>query len=114
MGLVAVAASLSAPVAVAADGASVYSDHCLTCHQAGGEGVPSLQPSLLDSAILAGDPDGLIAFMLSGDGASGEWGNVMPTYDFLTDEELAAVLTYARESFAGADEISPEDVAAAR
>ena len=102
-------AGLAAFPAAAEDGASLYADHCAVCHQAGGDGVPYMQPSLIASPRLSGDADDLIAFLLYAEGSGeGDWANVMPQFDYLTDEEAAAILTYTREEFAGAGQVNQQ------
>jgi mono/diheme cytochrome c family protein len=101
-------------------GEAVYQEHCLTCHQADGGGVPNLQPALLDSSWVKGEPQPLAAFVLTGgfNSASRTGGanhNVMPAFPQISDADLAALLTYVRWNFG--DKTGPvavADVAAAR
>ena len=100
-------------------GAEVYETHCLQCHQAEGTGVPNMQPSLVGSKKALSDAPALISFTLKGsadlDPSETIYTNVMPGYDFLSDSELAAVLSYIRQSFGNdAPPIREADVAAAR
>ncbi len=103
-------------------GEALYRRHCLTCHQADGGGVPFLQPSLLASPIVTGPADLLIRWTLQGSpdpAAPGPWANAMPGFASLSDEALAALLTYIRRDFDHGLEPPPsavtrEDVAAAR
>jgi len=90
-------------------GAEVYSreGHCMTCHQQDGEGLQAAQfPPLADSKWVTGSEERLIKIVLRG--VTGpikvkgvEYPGKIPmiSFKFLTDEELAAVLTYARNSF---------------
>ena|SRR5688572_14679358 len=114
------AAPAPAADAAAKRGEAVYQEHCLTCHQADGGGVPNLQPPLLDSAWVKGEPQPLAAFVLTGgfnsaartDGANH---NVMPAFPQISDADLAALLTYVRWSFGDkTGPVSVADVAAAR
>jgi len=89
------------------DGAALYAQHCATCHMADGTGVPFMQPSLRDSAILAGDENLLMQVILRGPVAvlpadREPYSNTMPDFSMLPDAEIAAVLNYARREFAGA------------
>lgn len=85
-------------------GKAVYDTHCLTCHQADGYGVPGLNPPLVKTEWVLGDKTRLINIVLKGfttpihiNGQS--YRNPMPAHAFLTDTEVANVLTYVRSSF---------------
>lgn len=102
-------------------GAALYAEHCATCHQADGYGVPYFQPSLRDSAIVAGPPDWPIRYVLQGsDARDPAWGesdydNVMPAFAALTDEQIAALVSFVRARFGGgAGPVAPDRVAAVR
>lgn len=100
-------------------GKIVYESYCLACHQADGSGVPQLNPPLINTGYVKGDKTRLINVLLKGlQGAEVEgeiYDNPMPAFDYLTDEELAAVLTYIRSNFTNkASAIKKEEVAAAR
>ena len=85
-----------------------------------GLGVTGLQPALVGSEVLAGDPARLLRMVIDGPAAvlpadRPKFANAMPPMGFLPDAELAAALTYAREHFGnGAKGIDSEQVAAAR
>ncbi|MBC8025987.1 MAG: cytochrome c [Steroidobacteraceae bacterium] len=102
------------------DGQVLYGKHCLTCHQADGYGVPNLQPAIVGGTWVGGDARALAMFVLTGgfDSASrkdGENHNVMPSFARLSDEDLAAILTFIRGKFGkGAPAVSAADVADAR
>jgi mono/diheme cytochrome c family protein len=85
-------------------GKAVYTQHCKTCHQTDGSGVPNMHPPLTPGSWVGKDPNELIAIMMKGlsgkievDGK--EYKNFMPSHAQLTDEELADVLSYIRSSF---------------
>ncbi|PRY45495.1 mono/diheme cytochrome c family protein [Spirosoma oryzae] len=112
-------ASKATTTAVKSPGQTIYEQHCLTCHQANGSGVPNLNPPLRNVDWVTGDKTRLINVLLKGlqgqeiDGET--YDNVMPAHDFLTDQQLADVLTYIRSSFGNkASEIKPEEVKALR
>jgi mono/diheme cytochrome c family protein len=95
--------------------------HCLLCHQQDGGGVPNMQPPLLGSKIASGDPDDLIELTLRGIGgsppalpASGDYAMVMPGSVALSDQDIADLLTYIRQTFVEAKPIGAEQVAAVR
>ncbi|MBW3128714.1 c-type cytochrome [Hymenobacter profundi] len=89
--------------AVLASGKKVYTQNCLTCHMADGGGVQNMNPPLSKTSYVLGDKNRLINILLNGmedqdiDGES--YQNVMPAHDFLTDQQIADVLTYVRNSF---------------
>ena len=102
------------PVAIQ-PGAVLYKQYCLTCHQANGGGVPRLNPPLRGTDWVTGDKTRLINVLLKGlqnveiDGES--YDNVMPAHDFLTDQQLADLLTYLRSNFGNnAPPITPQEV----
>lgn len=102
------------------DGEQLYRRHCLQCHQADGWGVPNMQPPIVGGTWVSGDARALALFVLTGgfDSAArkdSDVHNVMPPFEQLADEDLAAILTYIRAKFGkGAPPVSAQDVAAAR
>ncbi|MEL6673470.1 MAG: cytochrome c [Bacteroidota bacterium] len=102
-------------------GKKVYTTYCLTCHQNDGLGVPGMNPPLAETDWVTGDKDRLINIVLNGMfdpiEVNGErYAGVMaPHRDLLSDEEVAQVLTYIRNSFGNqASAISEAEVAAIR
>ena len=101
-------------------GLKVYETSCLGCHQADGVGVPSLNPPLTKTKWVLGDKKQLITLTLAGMQdpieVNGEtYANPMPSQAHLTDQEIADVLTYIRNSFGNkASAISTADVAKVR
>jgi mono/diheme cytochrome c family protein len=85
-------------------GAALYKKYCLTCHQADGSGVPRMNPPLTQTSYVTGDKEKLIKWVLQGsaqhvdiDGKS--YSNNMPAQKYLSDQQIADVLTYVRGSF---------------
>ncbi len=100
-------------------GRTVYETHCLVCHQADGGGVPMMQPELWQSSRINGPSAPLIRFMLEGSAglapAERSYSNEMPGFSQLSNQDLAAVLTFIRSNFKNdAPQITPSDIAAAR
>lgn len=100
-------------------GKMVYEQNCLACHQADGSGVPALAPPLIKGTFVGGDTAKLIEIILDGmQGVeiNGEYyANPMPAFSFLSDQEIADVLTYVRNSFSNnAGEVTKEEVTQAR
>lgn len=100
--------------------------HCITCHQADGKGMQGIYPPLTPNEWVNGDEERLIKLVLKGlwgpidvagthfDPAKG----VPPMTGFgglLNDEEVAAVVSYVRNSFGNnASFVKPETVAKVR
>ena len=101
-------------------GQTVYNQYCLACHQANGQGVPGAFPTLVQTEWVLGDNTRLITVVING--LQGEitvngetYNSMMPQHGFLTDEQIAGVLTYVRNSFGNdASPISAEEVAEVR
>jgi mono/diheme cytochrome c family protein len=97
---------------------------CVACHQADGKGTAGQFPSLVQSEwVQEPEPGRIIRAVLNG--ISGPFpfkgqtfnGAMVPWKDALTDEEIAAVLTYVRtnpEWGNKAPEVKPERVKAVR
>ncbi len=103
----------------ASPGALVYTQYCLTCHQASGSGVPKLNPPLKGTSWVLGDKTRLINVILKGlentDIDDETYDNAMPAHDFLTDQQIADVLTYVRSNFGNkADAVVADEVKTAR
>jgi mono/diheme cytochrome c family protein len=96
-----------------ADGAQVFGDTCIACHEADGKGKPEEFPPLAGNSDLFLAADFVPTVVLNGiegpievEGAA--FHNVMPPFDFLSDEEIAAVVAYVRSEW-GNDAIRPAD-----
>lgn len=99
-----------------ARGRIVFTNNCVACHQAAGQGVPGAFPPLARSDFLLANADRAIGTVMHG--LSGPitvngktYNNVMPAMR-VTDTDIAAVLTYVRNSFgnATADFVKVADV----
>lgn len=86
-------------------GKIVYEQYCLACHQVDGSGVPHLNPPLIKTSFVLGEPAVIIDIVLNGLNEEIEingnyYSNPMPPLgEVLKDEEIADVLTYIRNSF---------------
>lgn len=90
-------------------GKQKYLQHCTACHLATGLGMPPVYPALKGSSIAVGHPISRQIELL----LNGVPGSAMQAYeDQLTDEELAGVITYVRNSWKNNtyDLIQPNDV----
>ncbi len=105
---------------VQAPGREVYEKHCMACHQTDGSGVPGFFPPLVNTDWVSGNKERLIGTVLFGlEGpieVNGElYSNVMPRQSYLSDKEIADVLTYIRTHFDNrATPVHPEEVAGVR
>jgi mono/diheme cytochrome c family protein len=101
-------------------GKEVYGKYCLACHQTDGTGVPGMYPPLSATDWVTGDKARLIEIVIKGQQGEIEvngkiFKGVMPPHLFLTDEQIASVLSYVRGNFGNrADSVLPEEVAAVR
>lgn len=103
-------------------GKKVYEKICIACHQPDGGGVPRMNPPLIQTKYVLGDRKALIQIVLKGlQGGqlevNGEYyENPMPPHaDLLTDQEIADVLTFVRNSFGNkASAVSESEVRAER
>lgn len=119
--------AMLAPTALAASdarmnrGALVYETNCMACHNVKGEGIAGMVTGFADNpGIRAPGGANLISTVLHGGRAVVTHENVtgagMPSFDWkLNDADIAAVLTYVRNSWGNAaPAIEPGQVAQAR
>ena len=103
-----------------ARGKTVYGTYCLPCHQADGSGVPNMNPPLIKTSWVLGSKTVLVQQVLKGSANKVEidgekFHGDMPAQAQLTDEQIADVLTYVRNSFGNkASLITPAEVKAIR
>ncbi|MDZ4130949.1 MAG: cytochrome c oxidase subunit II [Hydrogenophaga sp.] len=92
-------------------GESVYAANCLACHQATGKGAGPIK-ALDGSAIVVGDDKAPLINVL----LNGQNNGAMPAWKQLSDTELAAVMTYAKNTWSNQTQqiVQPADVQAAR
>ena len=90
-----------------ARGGQVYAANCQVCHQATGMGQPPAFPALSGSKLATGPKESHIGLVLSG-----KPGTAMASFKQLSDAEIAAVVTYERNSWNNktGDMVSPADV----
>ncbi len=97
-------------------GAQIYQKYCSACHQMNGRGASGRFPPLTNTDWVTGDKERLIKVVLNGMEGSlpidGEvYNGVMPQHSFLSDKEIAEVLTYIRSSFGNeANEVKINEV----
>lgn len=106
-------------------GQKVFLNACSVCHQAEGQGVPNVFPPLAKSDFLmalAAKQDRTALLQIPLNGLSGpvkvngkEYNSVMPPISGLSDEDLAAVMTYVTSSWGNsARAFTVEEVQTAR
>ncbi len=94
----------AAGAVAAVDGKQLFGAKCAACHQASGLGVAGVFPPLAASEWVLGDEKRLTHILLHG--VVGEmqvkgntYNGAMPAWNALSDDELAAVLTYIRSDW---------------
>jgi cytochrome c oxidase subunit 2 len=93
-----------------ARGEKVYNANCAACHKADGKGAGPIKP-LDGSAIVLNDPAAQVGILLNG-AANG----AMPAWKQLSDTEIAAVVTYTKNSWSNKTGklVQPAEIVAAR
>jgi cytochrome c oxidase subunit 2 len=99
-----------------ARGEKVFVANCAACHQANGKGVPGAFPALDGSKIVTGPKDAQIKTVLNGVVKNGQPTAMVPWRNTLSDADIAAVVTYTRNSWSNhtGEAIQPADVKADR
>lgn len=81
-------------------GRRLYEDHCSSCHQSNGKGMPGSVPALAgDDAVTAAEPNNVIMAELEGFPAQGTWGAMGSFAKTLSDDEIADVANYVRTAW---------------
>lgn len=101
-------------------GEVLYASYCASCHQQDGEGIKPFFPPLAQTQTVLGDEKKLVDIVLNG--LSGpievkgvKYDEIMPSFYFLSDEEIAKVLNYVRTNFGNTGaEIMPDAVKRSR
>ena len=93
-----------------ARGEKVYNANCAACHKADGKGAGPIK-ALDGSAIVLNDPAAQINILLNGAN-----NGAMPAWKQLSDTEIAAVITYTKNSWSNktGKAIQPAQIVAAR
>jgi cytochrome c oxidase subunit 2 len=91
-------------------GEAVYATNCVACHQTNGQGIPGIFPALAGSDIVLNDKAKNIEILMEG-----VQGAAMNSFDYLSEVELASVITYTRQSWGNAKDgdgeiVSPKDI----
>jgi mono/diheme cytochrome c family protein len=78
-------------------GQAIYVEQCSGCHQIEGQGQATVAPALAGSKRVAANGDVPVRILTNG--LEGKIGLMPPLGGAMSDEEVAAVLTYVRQSF---------------
>jgi mono/diheme cytochrome c family protein len=102
-------AAMAAPALAEDAGHAQFLASCSACHQPTGLGIKGAFPPLAGSAFVQGDANLVIGRVLDGRGG-------MPRFKGdLSDQQIAAVLTYVRSAWGNhSGPVTPAQVAAAR
>jgi mono/diheme cytochrome c family protein len=113
-------AAAAAPAAsVKVDGAAVFKDQCVACHQENAQGVAGQFPPLAKNADLFLSPDYPVRVVLFGlegkiEVNGKKFDSAMPPLNVLSDQQIAAVVNYVRGHFGNAalapNDLKPVDV----
>ena len=92
-------------------GEKVYGANCVACHQATGKGLPPAFPPLAGAKLVTGPKQGHIDMVLNGKPGTA----MAPFGKQLSDTEIAAVISYERNSWGNKSGIvQPAEVKARR
>ena len=79
-------------------GQTVYEVNCVACHQTEGQGIAGIFPALAGSEIALYDKERHIEILMEG-----VQGAAMNSFDYLSEVELAAEITYTRQAWGNAE-----------
>ena len=102
------------------EGESLYNLYCSPCHQPDGKGSEGRFPPISMTDWVNKDKNRLIGLILNGMAGVIEvngniYNNIMPSFSYLDDKEVASLLSYVRQSFGNnSDALTSEEVAAMR
>jgi cytochrome c oxidase subunit 2 len=90
-----------------AEGEKVYTANCVACHQANGKGTPPAFPPLEGSKIANGPKADHINIVVNG-----KTGTAMAPFKHMSDVQIAAVVTYERNSWGNTtgDVVQPSEI----
>lgn len=114
----------TSPAAPTSMGQQIFAANCASCHQPNGRGLSGQFPPLAGSDIVLGlngfGENHLARIVMNGlvgplDKGGSHYGTMISWIDVLTDDQLAAVLTYIRQAWGNqAGPITPDAIAALR
>ena len=91
-------------------GQSVYEVNCVACHQTNGQGISGIFPALAGSDIVLNNKDKNIEILMEG-----VQGAAMNSFSYLSEVEIASVITYTRQTWGNAEDgdgevVVPKDI----
>ena len=91
-------------------GQSVYEVNCVACHQTNGQGIAGIFPDLVGSDIVLNNKERNIEILMEG-----VQGAAMNSFSYLSEVEIASVITYTRQSWGNGEKgdgevVVPKDV----
>jgi cytochrome c6 len=90
-------------------GEQIYAEHCAACHQPGGQGIPGTFPALDENPFVTGEPEPVAEIVVHGRGGMPGFG------DRLSDQDIAAVVSYIRQAWGNeAEAVAPQVVVGVR
>ena len=75
-------------------GQGVYEVNCVACHQTNGQGIAGIFPALVGSDIVLNNKERNIEILMEG-----VQGAAMNSFSYLSEVEIASVITYTRQSW---------------
>lgn len=112
--------ALFSGVAQADAGAAVYQKNCMACHQANGQGMAAVFPPLAGNSNITDKPAYVAETIINGKSGKitvngAEYNGMMPPMGYMSDADIAAVVNYVNEKFAGGSKtVAAEEVKAVR
>jgi mono/diheme cytochrome c family protein len=98
------------------EGELIYDTYCVACHSKNGRGDGQRYPPIESSDYVSGDKTRLITILLNGMNETiiiknKKYNSMMPSHSFLSNRDIALVLTYVRQNFNNkASEVAPGEV----
>lgn len=86
------------------EGERIYTTYCVACHAKNGKGDGQRFPPIVNSEYVSGDKTRLINIILNGLNEEitvkgRKYNAMMPSHSFLSNRDIAAVLSYIRTNF---------------
>ncbi|MFY8003835.1 MAG: c-type cytochrome [Chitinophagaceae bacterium] len=84
-------------------GAELYNTYCSSCHLTNGKGMDAVYPGLVKSTTVLKDAKKTVQIILKGQSGVAingvNYDVAMPPQDYLTDDQIAAIVNYVRNSW---------------
>ena len=98
--------NVSLKTVIRPEGELLYAQYCASCHKSDGNGIPGTFPPLRGSKYLLGDKSELTELIENGlsDSIKSKglnYNQSMPAFDFLSEKEVAQIISYIKSEFGG-------------